>query len=115
RDGAAARGRQAALVGRLAHQRMTDAGLGRLLDKLAAHRDHLADDDDDARLIDVTRRDFEKAIKVPAALVERLSEAGSASYAAWTRARPENDFAVMRPHLETLLDISREYAELFAP
>ena len=40
---------------------------------------------------------------------------GSASYDAWTRARPANDFATMRPYLEKALDFSREYADFFAP
>ena len=48
----------------------------------------------------VARRDFEKAVKVPADFVARWSAHGSASYDAWTRARPANDFATMRPLLE---------------
>jgi carboxypeptidase Taq len=115
RDGAEARGRQGALIGRLAHERMTDVELGRLLDRLAGYGDGLPHDSDDARLIAVARRDFEKAIKVPVDLVERWSVLRSAAYEAWKRARPNNDFAAVRPYLEKQLDISREYAELFAP
>ena len=40
---------------------------------------------------------------------------GSASFDAWTRARPANDFATMLPFLEKALDLSREYADFFAP
>ena len=65
--------------------------------------------------IRVVRRDFEKAIKVPADHVARANAHGSASYDAWTRARPANDFAAMIPHLEKTLDLSREYAGFFAP
>jgi carboxypeptidase Taq len=115
RDGAEARSRQGALISRLAHERMTDVGLGRLLDRLAGYAEGLPDESDDARLIAVARRDFEKAIKVPVDLVERWSALGSASYEAWKRARPNDDFAAVRPYLEQQLDISREYAELFAP
>ena len=66
----------------------------------------LPPDSDDAALIRVARRDFEKAIKVPADWVERSNEHGSASYDAWTRARPANDFATMRPYLEKTLELS---------
>ena len=69
-------------------------------------------DSDDASLIRVVRRDYEKATKVPADFVARWSEMGSASYDAWTRARPANDFATMRPYLEKALDFSRKYAGL---
>lgn len=115
KGGAAARGRQSATVSRMRHERSIDPALGRLLDGLMSHGDALPEDSDDAALIHVARRDFEKAIKVPAEWVERASEHGSASYDAWTRARPANDFATMRPYLEKTLDLSREYAGFFAP
>src|SRR5437016_4001949 len=50
-----------------------------------------------------------------AELKGRLSAHSSASYDAWTRARQIADFATMRPYLERTLELSREYAELFAP
>ena len=73
--GAAARGRQGATLGRLAHEKSVDPALGRLLDALAPHADGLPPDSDDASLIRVARRDFEKAIKVPAEYVARASAA----------------------------------------
>src|SRR5262249_44533739 len=85
------------------------------LDSLVADAEKLPPDGDDARLIRVARRDFEKAIRLPADYVERASALASASYVAWTRARPENDFAAMRPFLERNLELSREYAGYFAP
>ena len=115
RRGAEARGRQGALISRLIHERMTDIELGRLLDRLAGYAESLPGDSDEARLIAVARRDFEKAIKVPVDLVERWSALRSASYEVWKHARPNSDFAAVRPYLEKQLDLSREYAELFAP
>ena len=113
--GAAARARQGATLSRLAHEKFTDPALGRLLDALQTHADDLPAESDDASLIRIARRDFEKAVKVPADFVARWSAHGSASYDAWTRARPANDFATMRPLLERSLDFSRRYADFFAP
>jgi carboxypeptidase Taq len=115
KQGAEARGRQGALISRLAHERMTDVEIGRLLDRLTGYAESLPRDSDEARLIAVARRDFEKAIKVPVDLVERWSALCSAGYEVWKRARPNDDFTAVRPYLEKQLDISREYAELFAP
>src|SRR6516162_3373202 len=111
--GAPARARQIALLGRLEHERLTDPALGRLLDALAPYAEE--HEDEDARLIAVARRDFDKAIKVPASFVERANALGAASYSAWRRARPEDDFASMRPYLEQSLELTREYVEFFAP
>ena len=113
KEGAAARGRQGATLRRLAHEKFVDPALGRLVDALALRADKFSEDD--ACLVRVVQRDFAKAIKVPAEYVARANALGAASYDSWTRARPANDFAAMVPFLERLLDISREYAELFAP
>jgi carboxypeptidase Taq len=113
--GAAARGRQGALLSRLQHERKINPRLGALIEQLTPYAERLPPDHDDAALITVAARDFAKAIRVPESFVERLSAHASASYNAWTRARPNNDFAAMRPYLEETLDLSREYAGFFAP
>lgn len=113
--GAQARGRQGATLSRLAHARATDPALGKLLDDLARVAETLDPDSDEACLIRVGRRDFEKAVRLPEEFVTRVSEASSASYNAWTKARPANDFATMRPHLERALDHSRECAGYLGP
>src|SRR5437763_6311693 len=81
--GAPSRGRQSALLRRLAHERFVDPALGRALDRLEPPARKLVGAD--ARLIAVVRRDYEKAIKVPADYVARASAHGSASYNAWIR------------------------------
>jgi len=113
--GAGARSRQGATLSKLVHEKSVDPDLGKLLDGLERHASSLPRDSDDASLIRVARRDFERAIKVPAEYVARASAFGSASYDAWTRARPANDFPTMRPFLETAVDLGREYAGFFAP
>ncbi len=112
--GAAARGRQLATLRRLAHERSVDPALGKLLDALEPHAGRLLRDTD-ASLIRVARRDFEKAIKLPPEFVARFTAHTSESYDAWTRARPADDFASMRPYLERTVELSREYAGFFAP
>ncbi|MEJ0075562.1 MAG: carboxypeptidase M32 [Alphaproteobacteria bacterium] len=113
--GAQARGRQTALLSRLAHERRIDPEVGRLLDRLTRYGESLPDDHDDACLIRVARRRYEKAIKVPADYIARANAHYAASYDAWTRARPANDFAAMLPYLEKTLELSREYSGFFAP
>jgi carboxypeptidase Taq len=115
KGGAAARARQGATLSRLAHEKFTDPEVGRLLDGLAAFAERLPQTSDDACLIRVVRRDYDRATRVPADFVARWSELGSTSYDAWTRARPANDFATMRSFLEKALAFSRQYAEYLGP
>jgi carboxypeptidase Taq len=114
-DGAPARARHIALLSRLAHERARDPALGRLLDRLQAYGDGLPFACDDACLLRRARRDFTRAAKVPADFVARWSDFGARSYDAWTRARPANDFAGMRPLLQEALDLTRAYAGLLQP
>ena len=106
--GAGARGRQLAMVCSLAHERAVAPALGRLLNSLVRYGASLPHDSNDASL--VAHREYQKKIKVPPDHIARAVAHGSASYDAWTRARPANDFATMVPYLERTLDLSREYS-----
>ncbi len=59
------------------------------------------------------RREFDRATKLPVELVARDSVASSLAKHAWANARERSDFASFAPHLETLLGIAREKADLW--
>jgi carboxypeptidase Taq len=80
RGGADARARQCAAVYGLAHEQAVAPALGKLLDALAHYGERLPRDSDDASLIRVARRDFQKMIKIPPDHVTRANAHGSASY-----------------------------------
>ena len=111
--GAAARGRQMATLQRIAQEKATADELGQLLDDLKPLESSLSFDDDDASLIRVARRDYERAVNIPPALAGAIAEHSATSYALWATARPNNDFASMQPALEKTLDLSRQLAACF--
>ncbi len=113
--GAAARGRQLSLLSRLAHERFSDPAVGRLLDTLEPWAKTKGYDSDDAALIRVTRREYDQAVKVPAAFISELNDHCSTTYQAWADARPKNDWKSLAPLLQRTLDLSRRYADFFAP
>ena len=111
--GAVARGRQIATLGRIAHEKFIDPAIGRLLEDLRPYEESLPPESDDASLIRVTRRDYEKTVNVPPAFVAELYAHGSASFQAWTKARPADDFAMMVPYLDRTVELNRRFAEYF--
>jgi carboxypeptidase Taq len=111
--GAEARGRQLATLDRLAHEKFTHPIIGRMLVDLRSYEGSLPYDSDDAALIRVTRREYERAVKVPSSFVAKFSAHAAATYEAWVKARPANDFAAVRSSLEKTLDYSRELANFF--
>lgn len=110
---AASRGRQMATLSRLAHEKFVDPEIGRLLDALQPYGESLPYDSDDASLIRVTRRNYDKATRVPTDLIAAFSQHSAAAYQTWTQARPANDFAAVQPLLEKTLDFSRQIADCF--
>ena len=98
--GAVARGRQMATLQRLAHEKFTDPAIGRLLDQLEQVADNLLPDSDEAALLRVTRRDYERATRVPAAFAAQLASHISEAYEVWVQARPAADFNCVVPYLE---------------
>jgi carboxypeptidase Taq len=113
--GNAARGRQLATLERLAHDRLTDPALSRLLDRVAPAAEREGDGSFAARLVRVARRDVERAAKVPAAFVGAFANHRAELYERWTRARPANDFGAVAALLAKTVEMSREYAGYFAP
>jgi carboxypeptidase Taq len=111
--GTDARARQSATLNRLAHERLTDPKVGRLLEDLRPYEESMGYGSDEASLIRVARREFERAVKVPSDLVAEMTSHQAESFQVWAEARPENDFARVRPYLEKTLDLSRRYANCF--
>ena len=113
--GSAARGRQLATLARLAHDRLTDPALARLLDRLAPAAEREGEGSFAARLVRVARQDVDRATKVPATFVSAFANHCAELYARWTQARPANDFGAVAALLARSVEMSREYAGYFAP
>lgn len=109
--GIEARATQLTTLARLSHQLFTADEIGRLLETLEAEVDPEGDSDE-ARLLKVTRRDRDRAIRLPAELVAELARAASLGQRAWQEARESDDFGHFRPHLQRLVELSVEKAEV---
>ncbi len=113
--GAEAHGHQLATLARLAHNRFTSEETGRLLEDMSAVVEQLPPDSDEASLIHVTKRHYDKQTRVPADLVAENAELTAIGQDVWQRARQENDFAAFEPYLDKIFDLRRRYAALFSP
>jgi carboxypeptidase Taq len=111
--GTEARAEQLSTLGRLLHQRFTDDEIGRLLDAAEPLVESLPYESDDRSLVRVTRRDWEKARRVPADLRAEMTLHGARGHQAWVDARRANDFASFLPYLRTNVELKRRYIECF--
>lgn len=109
RGGAQHRADQLSLLAGISHQWATSPRLGDLLGQLETED---LGDKDGAVAVNVreARRDYDRATKLPQALVEELSKVTSLAQQAWVDSRHASDFAIFEPWLEKIVKLKREEA-----
>ncbi len=109
--GAEARAQQLSTLQTLAHEQFTDDATGTLLDRAAEQLDGRGPLDTEGGIVRATRREYERARRIPSSLVARMSEAVSRAKEAWKEAREADDFETFAPHLERIVELNVEKAE----
>jgi carboxypeptidase Taq len=112
--GVAARAESLATLTRISHELFVADETGRLLDGAAGELSGVDPDSDDARLVKLVRRQWEKARRVPTELAAELAHAASFGQEAWVTARAQSDFASFAPYLEHNFELARRYVECHA-
>ncbi len=113
--GVEARGNALATLGRMAQEIGTDEKVGKLIEALEPWAAEQDPDSDDARLIVVARRGYDKAVKVPPAMVAEKAMLTTKANTAWREAREKSDYAIFEPYMEQIIDYAKRYADLFKP
>ncbi|MDB5298163.1 MAG: Thermostable carboxypeptidase 1, partial [Phycisphaerales bacterium] len=99
---------QSALVSRLVHERFTSPRVGELLAAVEASG-LVADPASDAAVnARVARRDYDRATKLPTALVEEMTRTEVLAQQAWSDAKKRDDYAAFRPWLDKTLGLKRQ-------
>ena len=111
--GAPARAEALATLGRIGHEKFVSEETGELIDRARAELDGAPPESDDASLVRVTSRRWDKARRVPPELAADQARAASMAQEAWIRARAASDFSAFVPYLERNLELARRYVDCF--
>jgi carboxypeptidase Taq len=106
--GTAHRAEQLALLAGLAHAQFTAPELGELL--ATAQASPVGREPDAAVNLREIRRLYERATRVPGALVEAIARTTAQAQEIWIAARKASDFGRFRPWLEKIIGLKREEA-----
>jgi carboxypeptidase Taq len=113
--GGGARAEALATMELISHELLVDDETGRLLDGATAELGAAPQDsDDDACLVRLVRREWEKARRVPPELAAELARAASVGQEAWVVAREQSDFKSFIPYLEHNFELARRYVDCHA-
>lgn len=109
--GADHRAEQIALLARLTHEQLTAPETGELLAALD-HSEVVADPNGERSAnVREVRRSYDRAVKLPKALVEELARVTTRAQSVWQEARARSDFPAFRPWLERIISLKREEAQ----
>lgn len=111
--GSDARGQQLGTLGKIAHEKSTSDEVGKLLQDLK--HEFTDSESDDAALVRVSARNYDKATRVPSQFVSKQAIVTTKAFEAWVEAKGKSDFSIFRPHLEKVVELVQEYISFFPP
>jgi carboxypeptidase Taq len=111
--GSEARGQQLATLSKIAQEKFIADEVGRLIDDLKQELDGA--DTDEAALVRVAARNYDKAKRVPPSFIAEQAIATSKAFDAWLEARGKSDFSIFQPHLEKVVELVHKYVSFFPP
>ncbi len=112
-NGCVGRGRQLATLGKIAHEKLTNPEVGKLLDNLQKYEEEIPYSSFEASFLRCVRRNYDKSLKVPSEFISEMLSHQSKCYDVWVKAKEENNFKLVQPYLEKTLDYSKKYADFF--
>lgn len=115
RGGVEARGQALGTLGKISHEKFTTDEVGKLLVDLEKEAKDWDKDSDDARLVKVTRRNYDQSVKIPAEMIVEQAELQAGANAAWQEARAKSEWPIFEPWMHKILDFNLRLADIFKP
>lgn len=107
--GHARRAQQIGTLSKLAHIKMTDPELKKLVDDLL---ENLPSDPKQASNIRHTAKDLKRKTLFDSSFVEEMSRVTSEAFFHWQKAKKENDFELYAPYLQKVIELKRKEAAI---
>src|SRR5512138_2384740 len=108
-----ARGQQMATLSKIAQEKFIADEVGQLLEDLKQEFEGADADSDEAAMIRVAARNYDKARCVPPEFIQEQAIVSSKAFEAWVEARSKSDFSIFRPHLEKVVELVQKYIAFF--
>ncbi|MHA1668836.1 MAG: carboxypeptidase M32 [Candidatus Heimdallarchaeaceae archaeon] len=115
RGGIEQRSNQQAYIARLSHAKLTDPEIGKLLSEIQQSSEFADATQIEKRNIELIQREYDRQTKLPSDFVAEFSKVRVIATEAWKEARKKNDFSHFKPHLEKVVEMSKQFAHYLNP
>jgi carboxypeptidase Taq len=115
RGGSEARGQQLATLSKIYQEKFIADEVGQLIEDVKQEFAGADPGSDEAAMIRVVSRDYDKAKRVPPEFVQEQAIVTTKAFEAWMEARQNSDFSIFRPHLEKVVELVHKYISFFPP
>jgi carboxypeptidase Taq len=106
------RSEQLALLSLISHKMSTDPEIGRLLQAITGSSQYESLGEVEKRNIHLIKKNYEEQTALPEKLVSETAKQQAITVNTWKQAKAAKRFAMLKPELEKLLDLSRQAAEI---
>lgn len=109
---AAARGAQQSALAAVIHEKATCKSIPELIAKAEADiaKNEALELREELRILELTKKSFEKNERIPAELEEKRAALTSSAYTAWVKSRSASDFSSFAPVLKDCFETAKEMA-----
>lgn len=117
KGGAGARGEQLSTLAGVMHERQTSPELGELIARLTPEirkQTSVFDEFERANIRDA-KREYDKEVRVPKALVQQEAELENRGYGVWVEARQKDNFDMFAPILKEWVDLRKKMGHYIDP
>jgi len=110
------RSKQSAIIQKIIHEKQTSVEVARLLEDLESIEGTNTSDSSlsviEQAFLRQFKRKYQREIKLTSEFVSNYAETISMAQSTWVEARTKNSFKLFSPHLQKVLNLTREKAEL---
>ncbi len=111
--GISQRGAQISILSRNIHELFVKPENGRLLDSCIKKSDELSEVEN--RNVELWKRDYDKATKLPSDLVQKLSNQQVLTENLWEEAKERSEYGLVKPEIKKLIELTKEKADRLNP
>jgi carboxypeptidase Taq len=97
------------------HERAINPEIGQLLNEVQAHDNFDKLSALDKRNIELMKREYDKATKIPKEFAEKIAKHGAIATESWKKSKSKADFSIFRDDLEKMIELMKQQAAYFDP